>query len=259
MNYYEATLLSLIEGITEFLPISSTGHMIIVSSLLGIEENQFVQNFEVIIQFGAILSVVFLYYKTFLTGLNFYKRLLAAFIPTGILGFSLKGLFERLLGSVEAVAWALIIGGILLLWLDRFIEKKEQRSKNSEPDKLPYKTCVQIGFWQSLALIPGVSRSGASIAGGVLLGLSRVDAATFSFFLAVPTLTAAALYKLLKIWPTIHSQEIGLLLYGSALSFFVAVFAMKAFVGLIKKFGFKYFGVYRVIIGTLILVRVYFK
>jgi undecaprenyl-diphosphatase len=252
MTHFHAIILGIVEGLTEFLPISSTGHMIIASSLMGIEESAFTKSFEVIIQFGAILAIVCLYWKRFLPNWGFYKKLFIAFLPTGIIGFIVKDVVETLLGNVQIVAWALILGGLVLIWSDKgFAHLHSQGRKNSE---LTYWELIKMGLFQSIAMIPGVSRSGATIMGGLSMGLSKTEAAEFSFFLAVPTMAAATGYKLLKLYKTIEPDQINTLLLGSVVAFFVAIVAVKFFLGIVTRYGFKGFGIYRILAGLLILI-----
>ncbi|WP_415062971.1 undecaprenyl-diphosphate phosphatase [Bdellovibrio sp.] len=255
MSYLHALILGIVEGITEFLPISSTGHMIIVSSMMGIEDNSFTKAFEVIIQFGAIMSVLVLYWKRFLPHWGFYKKLFVAFLPTGLIGFILKDVVEQLMGSVQVVAWALILGGVILVWSDKiFAHLTAMGRKTSD---LTYVDSVKLGLFQSLAMIPGVSRSGATIMGGLTLGMNKKEAAEFSFFLAVPTMAAATGYKLLKIYKTIEPSQIGVLLVGCLVAFVVAMLAIKFFIGIVTRYGFRGFGFYRIVLGVLILIMLY--
>lgn len=255
MTYLHAIILGIIEGITEFLPISSTGHMIITSSIMGIEESSFTKAFEVIIQFGAILSVLVLYWKRFLPQWNFYKKLFVAFLPTAIIGFLAKDVVEHLLGSVQVVAWALILGGLVLVWSDKaFAHLTATGRKTSD---LSYADSIKLGLFQSIAMIPGVSRSGSTIMGGLFLGMNKKEAAEFSFFLAVPTMAAASAYKLLKIYKTIEASQIGVLLVGSLIAFIVAMAAIKFFIGVVTRYGFRGFGIYRILLGTGILLMIY--
>jgi undecaprenyl-diphosphatase len=249
MTYLQAIVLAIVEGITEFLPVSSTGHMIIVSALMGINENSFVKVFEVNIQFGAILSVVVLYYKRFFQSIDFYFRLFVAFLPAAFIGFLLGDLIDSLLESVPVVAISLLLGGIFLLFVDKLFA-----GSNQDPQPVAYMTGLKIGFFQCIAMIPGVSRSAASIVGGQWLGLSRKAAAEFSFFLAVPTMFAASAYKLLKDYKQIAESEIGLLLLGNAVAFLVAMLAIKFFIGFLTQYGFKLFGYYRIVLGGMILL-----
>lgn len=255
MSNWHAIILGIVEGITEFLPISSTGHMIIASSMMGIEESTFTKAFEVIIQFGAILSVLVLYWKRFLSSWSFYKKLFVAFLPTAIIGFLAKDVVEHLLGSVQVVAWSLILGGVILVWSDKIFA--HLTSVGRKTDDLTYKDSVKLGLFQSIAMIPGVSRSGATIMGGLTLGMNKKEAAEFSFFLAVPTMAAATLYKLLKIYKTIDPQQINVLLIGLVIAFIVAMIAIKFFIGVVSRYGFRGFGYYRIVLGIIILALIY--
>lgn len=254
MTLLESIILAIIEGITEYLPISSTGHMVIASTWMGLEKNEFVKNFEVIIQFGAILSVLVLYWRKFLVSRKILKNVMLAFLPTAVLGFLLKNYVDQWLGSPHIVAWALLLGGFALILSDRLFpdNKNGLVSENLSPLK-----CLLLGLFQSLALIPGVSRSAATILAGMGLGLSRKEAAEFSFFLAVPTLGAAGAYKFLKMLksPTVVMPPDGvfLLLVGSAVAFVVALLAIKFFISLLQRYGFAGFGYYRIILGSVIL------
>ena len=255
MSFWQSVILGIVEGLTEFLPISSTGHMIITSSLLQMEKSEFLKAFEVIIQSGAILAVVLIYWKRFLPNFNFYRKLFIAFIPTAVIGFLVKDLVDVFLGSTEVVAWALIAGGFVLIWSDRAFEKLQHHGKTT--DALSFRESLLLGFSQCVAFIPGVSRSGATIIGGLFLGMNKKEAAEFSFFLAVPTMAAATGYKLLKMYKTIESDQLSLLAVGWIVSFIVAIFAIKFFIGIVGKYGFKYFGYYRIITGILILGLIY--
>lgn len=260
MEMWHAIVLSIIEGITEFLPISSTGHMIIGSSLMGIQDDAFVKNFTVIVQFGAILSVLVLYHKRFFMGWNkqklqFYLKLFIAFLPAAIIGLATIHIVDRLLGSAMTVAIAFIVGGIVLIFADKWFERTEKSPITI--DTITYKNVLLIGFFQCLALCPGVSRSGATILGALTQKFNRKLATEFSFFLAVPTLTAATFYKVFKIYKTIEPQQISILLIGNVIAFFVALVAIKAFIGIVSRGGFKYFGYYRIVVGVVILVMLY--
>ena len=268
MDIFQSIIIAIVEGLTEFLPVSSTGHMIIAEEALGVEHNDFVNAFTVIIQFGAILSVVWLYWKRFFhlnevpagaTGLkafliryDFYWKLLVAFIPAAVIGFLLGDFIDSLLENVTVVAVMLVIGGVLMLFVDKWFNL---------PDTAPLtdKRALTIGFYQCIAMIPGVSRSMATIVGGMQQGLSRKDAAEFSFFLAVPTMFAATAYKLLKlvIEPEslkLLSDNIGVLLIGNVVAFIVALLAIKFFISYVTKYGFKAFGYYRIIVGAAIII-----
>ena len=252
MNIIQAGSLAVIEGVTEFLPISSTGHMIIGSSLLGIAENEFVKNYTVIIQFGAILSVVVLYWQRFFKSFDFYIKLFVAFIPAAVIGLLAIDYIDMLLGNVIVVACTLLLGGIFLLFVDKIFEKNE-----SNPDIEPNtKSAFIIGVFQVIAMIPGVSRSAATIIGGLTQKLTRKAAAEFSFFLAVPTMFAATCYKLLKIFQSdagFTSHDIQILVIGNIVAFVVAMLAIKFFISFLTKHGFKVFGYYRIVVGIIIL------
>lgn len=252
MTFIQVLILAIIEGITEFLPISSTGHMIIAAHYMNIENPTLLKAFEVIIQFGAIMSVVVLYRQKFIsTDFKFFKKLIIAFIPTGFLGFVLKHKIDAWLESVQIVAWALIVGGIVLIACDYLFKKIE---KHKLLEDLTIKDSLSLGLFQSLAFIPGVSRSGATIVGGMLLKMNKKDAAEFSFFLAVPTMAAATLYKSVKIIPSLNSNDFLLISLGSVIAFLVAYAAIKSFIQLVSKYGFLYFGIYRIILGAIILI-----
>ncbi|MBS1488866.1 MAG: undecaprenyl-diphosphate phosphatase [Bacteroidetes bacterium] len=252
MSILEAILLALIEGVTEFLPISSTGHMIIASSFMGIASDPFVKTFTVAIQLGAILSVLVLYWRKFLQSVNFYVKLFIAFLPAAIIGFLLNDYIDALLERVEVVAIMLIAGGLIFLYLDRIFKTND--SANEEPSVA---SSLKIGLYQCIAMIPGVSRSAATIIGGLTQKLSAKTAAEFSFFLAVPTMFAATAYKLYKYYKlgnTFSQHEITLLAMGNAVAFITALVAIKSLMFVISKYGFKAFGYYRIAVGVIILV-----
>lgn len=260
MTTGEAILLGVIEGLTEFLPISSTGHMVLASWALDMGEDAFTKAFEVIIQAGAILTVVILYWRRFLPNWPFYKKILTAFLPTAIIGFALKNQVDVWLGSVTLVAWSLIAGGLVLIWIERAPKYREIAERGRGIETLSPLDCVKLGFYQCCALVPGVSRSGATIVGGLLSGMNRKEAAEFSFFLAVPTMAAATAYKLLKLYksPEVFGpDEKMLLVTGFAVALVVAAFAIKGFLSLLQRFGFAAFGWYRLILGAWILYLVY--
>lgn len=255
MSILEVIILAIVEGITEFLPISSTGHMILVSTLMGIQQDPFVKVFEVCIQLGAILAVVVLYFQRFVRSFDFYKVLIAGFIPTGILGLLLKKRIDALLENVEVVALSLLLGGIILVFVDRLFSSDEKEDK----EEVDYKTAFWIGLIQSIAMIPGVSRSAATILGGLSQKLTRKTAAEFSFFLAVPTMFAATCKSLIDQRKLIveSSDKIGLLLLGNAIAFVVAWIVMKGFVSFLNRNGFRIFGYYRILLGGTILILLY--
>jgi undecaprenyl-diphosphatase len=255
MTTLQALILAVVEGLTEYLPVSSTGHLIITSSLMGISQESFTKDFTIIVQFGAILSVLFLYWKRFLTSLTLYYKLLVAFLPAAVVGLLVKDHIDLLLGNVYVVAVALIVGGVALLFVDRWFEKQESRLIDSgKIDQVSYGQALGIGMVQCLAFIPGVSRSAATIIGGLSMKLTRKSAAEFSFFLAVPTLTAATGLKLLKIYKTIEPEQISLIVLGNVVSFIVGAITIKAFLGFLTRRGFFAFGVYRIVVGAVILI-----
>lgn len=253
MSYFEALLLAIIEGLTEFLPVSSTGHMIIGTAILGIEPTSFVKLFTVAIQLGAILSVVVLYFKRFFKSIDFYFKLLVAFIPAAIAGILLGDYIDAALENIFGVAVALFLGGVILLFVDRWFKNNRM---DDEKD-ITYARSLKIGLFQCLALFPGISRSGATIVGGMAQKLTRKNAAEFSFFLAVPTMFAATAKKLLDFYKeglTLSKNEIGLLVFGNIVAFVVAMLAIKSFIGFLNKHGFKGFGWYRIIVGLTIII-----
>lgn len=258
MTLVESIIIAIVEGITEFIPISSTGHMIITEKLLHIAETDFVKAFTVAIQLGAILAVIVLYYKKFFnfSKWKFYMKLLIAVLPAIILGFLFSKKIDAMLDSTLTVAVSLLAGGIILLFIDNVFNKPIIDSE----EKVTYKKAFIIGIWQCIAMIPGVSRSASSIIGGMQQKLTRSAAAEFSFFLAVPTMLAATGYKLLKYFNEnggFTSAEIQQLAIGNLVAFVVAVLAIKFFITMLKKHGFRVWGVYRVIVGIVLLVMIY--
>jgi len=248
MTWLQAIIIAIVEGITEFLPISSTGHMIITQKLLGMDINEFVKAFTVNIQFGAILSVVVLYWKRFIQSFNFYFKLLVAFIPAAIIGSLAGDFIDSLLENVVVVAVMLVIGGIVLLFVDKWFNKP------FNDDKITYQTAFKIGLFQCIAMIPGVSRSAATIVGGMAQKLTRKVAAEFSFFLAVPTMFAASAYKLMKSYQVFDKSNLDILILGNVIAFVVAMLAIKFFITFLTKYGFKLFGYYRILVGGIILL-----
>lgn len=249
MDFYQNFILALVEGLTEFLPVSSTGHMIIASSMMGIQHEPFVKIYEVNIQFGAILSVVVLYWKRFFQSIDFYLKLFVAFLPAAVIGFLLNDYIDIFLGDVRIVATMLLLGGIILIFVDKWFPEADKL----EEKPISYTTAIIIGFFQCIAMIPGTSRSAASIIGGMTQKLSRKQAAEFSFFLAVPTMFAASAYKLLKDYKKIETEHIQALVIGNLIAFVVALLAIKFFIAFLSKNGFKVFGYYRIIIALIIL------
>jgi undecaprenyl-diphosphatase len=248
MDWIETIIISIVEGITEFLPVSSTGHMIITEKILGIQSDEFVKIFIVNIQFGAILSVIVLYWKRFIKSLVLYYKLFVAFIPAAIAGLIFGNYIDRLLDNVIIVAIALIAGGIILIFVDNWFKNP---SKNQE---ITYFKALIIGLFQIIAMIPGVSRSAATIIGGLTQKLNRKNAAEFSFFLAVPTMFAASAYKLYKSHGSVTADNINILVAGNIIAFIVAMIAIKSFVTYLTNHGFKVFGYYRIAVGLIILI-----
>lgn len=265
MTIFQSIIIAIVEGITEFLPISSTGHMIITQKILGVESSAFVNLFTVNIQFGAILSVVLLYWKKFLdpirhreglaSGLrgfvqkfDFYLKLLVAFLPAAFFGLLFNAYINTLLESVAVVAISLVAGGIVLIFVDNWFKK-------TDPDQtVTYPKALKIGFFQVISMIPGVSRAAATIIGGLTQKLNRKNAAEFSFFLAVPTMLAASALELFKTYKSIQPEHIKLLLLGNVVAFIVALLAIKGFIAFLTRYGFRVFGFYRIIVGMTILI-----
>ena len=268
MNLFEAIIVAIVEGLTEYLPISSTGHMIITSALLGIEKDEFTKLYEVSIQLGAIFAVVVLYWKKFMdfAKWKFYLKLIIAVIPAIILGFLFSDQIDAMLESPLTVAITLLLGGIIFLFIDRFF----QRHDIEKEENITNKKAFTIGLWQCLAMIPGVSRSASSIIGGMQQRLTRKLAAEFSFYLAVPTMAAATGYSVfLKNWKDISgtnvkgyelilasTQNTVAFITGNIIAFVVAILAIKFFIGFLQKHGFVLFGWYRIIAGTALLILI---
>ena len=248
MTVIQAIIIAIVEGITEFLPVSSTGHMIITQSILGVESTDFVKAFTVNIQFGAILSVIVLYWKRFFQSWDFYFKLFVACLPL-IIAYLLEKQIDNMLESVMVVAVALLLGGILLIFVDSWFDRPE-----NDNTPMTYKKALIIGFFQIISVIPGVSRSAATIVGGMSQKLSRKAAAEFSFFLAVPTMFAASALKLIENYKIISADNINLLLIGNAVSFIVAIIAIKSFIAFLTRYGFKWFGYYRIAVGLAIII-----
>jgi undecaprenyl-diphosphatase len=253
MTYLEAIIIAIVEGLTEFLPISSTGHMMIATAVLGIEPTAFVKLFTVAIQLGAILSVVVLYFKRFFKSINFYIKLFIAFIPSAIIGILLGDKIDAALENLWGVAIALFVGGVVLLFVDNWFKQ----GRINDEKGIDFLRALKIGAFQCLALFPGVSRSASTIIGGMANGLTRQAAAEFSFFLAVPTMfaaTAKKLYDYSKEGLSISAQEWSLLAVGNLVAFIVGLIAIKTFIGLLNKYGFKIWGIYRIIVGGILIL-----
>jgi undecaprenyl-diphosphatase len=259
MNIIHVIVLAIIEGLTEFLPVSSTGHMVVASALMGIGKDEFVKLFEIVIQLGAILAVVVLYFKRFFRSINFYIKLVIGVIPAVIFGVLFKKKIDILLESPLVVAVAFVVGGIILLFVDKWFNKP---TIDDEED-ISYSTALKIGFFQCLAMVPGVSRSAASIVGGMTQKLSRKAAAEFSFFLAVPTMFGATVKDLYEFYKHGNvatmdiQQDIKFLLIGSAIAFVVALLAIKSFITFLEQKGFRLFGWYRIAAGIVIIILYY--
>lgn len=252
MTIIQAIIIAIVEGLTEFLPVSSTGHMILTSSLLGVENSSFTKTFEIFIQLGAIFAVAIMYIKRFFRSFDIYKKLIVAFIPTAIIGFLAYNFIKEYLFSTLIVSVTLILGGIILILVDKKVVKQVSRYKEAED--VPLKNAFYIGLIQCISMIPGVSRAGATIVGGVFNGFNKKQAIEFSFLLAVPTMLAATGYDLLKTPIEFTHNEIMLLIIGLITAFIVAWIAVKAFLAFIERFGFAWFGWYRILIGILFLV-----
>ncbi len=256
MTLLQAIILAIIEGITEFLPISSTGHMVVANSLFGIAENDFVKLYTVCIQLGAILAVVALYWKKFFDfkRINFYVKLIIAVIPALIFGFIFNDWIDETLENPMFIGFAFLIGGIILLFIENFF-RKVRITKEEDIDTL---TALKIGLFQVLAIVfPGVSRSAATIVGGLSQKLNKEVATEFSFFLAVPTMCAATGYKLLKTilkTPEMLATNWNLLLIGNVIAFIVAIISIKALIQVVSKYGFQGFGIYRIVAGLVVIV-----
>jgi undecaprenyl-diphosphatase len=258
MDYFQAVVLAIIEGITEFLPVSSTGHMIIASSFFGISQEEFTKLFTIVIQLGTILSVVVLYFKRFFQSFDFYFKLLVAFIPAVVFGLLFSKKIDALLENPVTVAVSLLVGGIILLKVDDWFSKETEVVSSQE---ISYVTALKIGLFQCLAMVPGVSRSGASIVGGMTQKLSRTTAAEFSFFLAVPTMLGATVKKCYDYYKdgfVLNHDQINLLIIGNVIGFIVALIAIKSFIGFLSKNGFKLFGYYRIAVGLALLLIHFF-
>lgn len=265
MNTLQGIIIAIVEGITEFLPVSSTGHMIIAQKLLGVEPSEFANLFTINIQLGAILSVIVLYFKKFLEPLkkvensgswlkrnsirfDFYLKLVVAVIPAAVIGLLFNDVVESMLGNVVVVAIALILGGVILIFVDKWFKNTR------EDNEITYSKAFKIGSFQIISMIPGVSRAAATIIGGLTQKLNRKNAAEFSFFLAVPTMLGATILELYKNYESINSSNIQVLIIGNIVAFIVALLAIKGFISFLTKHGFKMFGYYRIVVGLVILI-----
>ena len=255
MNFLETLILGIVEGFTEFLPVSSTAHLLITGEILHIAQTDFFKTFVIAIQLGAILAVVFIYWKKVFENLNIAKKVLVAFFPTAIIGFLLYKIIKNFLfENFATIAWALIIGGIIILIFEFYQKEKIATEKESDLENISYLKSFLIGIIQALAVIPGVSRSGATIVGGMALGISRKNIVEFSFLLAIPTVFAATGYDLISSPISLSGANITTLLLGGIFSFVFAWFAIKFFIKFIQKNSFNIFGYYRIALGVIILL-----
>ena len=245
MDIFDAIILAVVEGLTEFLPVSSTGHTILAAAILGIAQTPFVKSFELVLEFGSILAVVVLYWRYFLQ-IEVLKRLIVAFIPTGIVGLFIYRFFKDVLfGNEQVVLWALLLGGVAIILFELIYK---ERSMIDDMAKIPYKYCLLIGIFQSFSVIPGLSRSAPTIMGGLALGMKRQAIVLFSFLLAVPTMIAASSFDLLQSYTQFSSTEINLLVVGFIASFLVAIPSIKFLLGYVRKHSFVPFGAYRILL-----------
>jgi len=251
MDILQTIILGVVEGITEFLPISSTGHLILTNKLLAISQTEFIKTFEIAIQLGAILAVVVLYFKKFFNW-PMMKKLIVAFVPTGILGFIFYKIVKTyFLGNYQVVLWALLVGGIALILFELAYKNKPQENLIKETEDISYKRCFLIGCFQSIAMVPGVSRSAATIVGGMLSGVSRKAIVEFSFLLAVPTMAIATGYDLLKSASGFNAGQFSFLIIGFLVSFLMAMVAIKFLIKFIQKNNFIPFGIYRIVLAII--------
>lgn len=252
MDILNAIILGIIEGLTEFLPVSSTGHLILVSSLLQLSQTSFIKSFEIVIQSGAILAVVVLYWRSFLDR-SVAKKVLIAFMPTAIIGLVLYKVFKQvLLGNDTLVIASLIIGGAVIILYEKF--RGDKKSHIGEISQMSNKQCFLIGVFQSIAIIPGVSRSAATIIGGMSLGVKRETIVKFSFLLAIPTMLAATGYDMVQSYHDFSKDQMGFLAVGFVVSFIVALFAIKLFLKIVRTRSLSVFGIYRIVIGAVFLL-----
>ncbi|MBD2724058.1 MULTISPECIES: undecaprenyl-diphosphate phosphatase [Hymenobacter] len=265
MTYWHALLLAIVEGLTEFLPVSSTGHMIIASALLGIPATPFFKLYLVVIQLGAILSVFVVYWKRFFQSIDFYLKLLVAFLPIVLVGLLFKKHIDALLESVTTVAVMLVVGGVVLLFIDRWFPQEDPNQGGHPVTNPSFKEALMIGLFQCLAVVPGTSRSAATIIGGLTQKLTRRAAAEFAFFLAMPTMAAAAVKDVYDYYKEAKAQgidvahlfsgtELKMLALGNVVAFVVALLAIRLFVGFVARYGFRAFGIYRIIAGGILLI-----
>lgn len=254
MSYFHAIIIGIVQGITEFLPISSTGHMILTAELLKIKSSAFLTSFEIIIQLGSILAVVFLYWKKLFSGIEIWKKIIVAFLPSVIFGFIFYPFIKKMLEGNTTVLWSLFLGGIILIIFELY--HKEKAGDVDEIEKISYGQAVKIGLFQCIAMIPGVSRSAATIVGGLTQGLKRQTIVEFSFLLAVPTMCAATGLDLLKNVSSFNLNQAGILFVGFITAFLVAILGIKFLLSIVKKYTFVGFGIYRIIVAVLFWILV---
>lgn len=250
MSFFEALVLAFVEGLTEYLPISSTGHLVITSAFLGIHGQPIVNHYLIVVQFGAILAVVFEYFRFLKARPEFMPVLLIGFLPAAMLGLAVKSYVDALLSHVMVSVTALVLGGIVLLFTDGFFARLKRPTE--EMGLVNWKQSLVVGFFQCLAFVPGVSRAGASIWGGAVAGMDKKTATEFSFMLALPTLTAASFYKLYKAWPELSNADLSLFAMGNVVSFVVGWLSIRFFIKMVVTYGFKMFGVYRILFGSFV-------
>jgi undecaprenyl-diphosphatase len=252
MSFWQSQILAIVEGLTEYLPVSSTGHIILTSWVMGVNNDEFVKNYTVMVQFGAIFAVVVMYWRRFILNFRLYPKVMVGVLPAVVVGLSVKKKIDYLLGSVWVVGLALLVGGILLVLTDRWL--KRMKPTIHDMNSISFGQALKVGVAQLLAFIPGVSRSAASIWGGLYQGMDLSVATEFSFFLALPTLTGATLLKGYAAWPHFTSEQVQMLIYGNLASFVVGILAIRGFIGLLEEYGLKGFGYYRIILGAIVLV-----
>ena len=256
MNIINAIISGILEGLTEFLPVSSTGHLILAHSAMGIREDEFVKSFQIAIQLGAILAVVVVYYKRFFQNLELYKKLIVAFIPTWIAGYLLRKMIREYLFNTNVVGVSLVLGGVILLFADRLGKKNDKPIE--KPEDIGMMNAFLIGVFQCIAMIPGISRAAATIIGGIYVGFEKKTAVEFSFLLAIPTMFAATGYDLLKTDQSFDAHQWTMIGLGGFTAFVCALMVVKSFIPLIEKYGFRAFGFYRIILGLAFLSLSYF-
>ncbi len=248
MNLFDALIFGIVEGITEFLPISSTGHLMLTASVLGLSQTEFLKTFEIVIQLGAILSVIFLYWKTLLVNFGVLKRVAVAFLPTAVLGFVFYKVIKQLfMGSNKVVLWSMLVGGVCLIVFE--LCHKEKNEAVDDIGAISYGTAFLVGFFQSLAMIPGVSRSAATIVGGLAMGLKRRTIVEFSFLLSIPTMLAATALDLMKNASHFSTGQINILAVGFSFSFIFALLSVKFLLNFIQHHSFISFGIYRIVLS----------